>query len=129
MSDSSTDLPAPVGPTIRVWPTSPTCRLSRNGVEPSVLPNRSGGAWKCSSLAGPAQTAERDDVRQVQRRDRRLADVGVGVSGNRPEPGLQRIHPFRHAGEVAALDHLLDQPQLLGCETGSASQTVTVAVT
>ena len=29
-----------------------------NGVEPSVLPKKSGGALKCSSRAGPAQTAE-----------------------------------------------------------------------
>ena len=31
---------------------------SRNGVAPSVLPNSSGGASRCSSRSGPAQTAE-----------------------------------------------------------------------
>jgi len=30
-------MPAPVGPTIRVWPTSPTCSDRRNGVAPLVL--------------------------------------------------------------------------------------------
>jgi hypothetical protein len=30
-------LPAPVGPRMRVWPTSPTARCSRNGVSPVVL--------------------------------------------------------------------------------------------
>ena len=61
---------------------------------------------------------ERDHVRQIQRRDRRLADVGVGMAGDGAEPGLERIHPFRHAGEVAALDHLLHEAELLGGETG-----------
>src|SRR3546814_9053774 len=58
ISASSTDLPAPVGPTIRVWPTSPTCSEKRNGVDPSVLAKNSGGASKCSSRSGPAQTAD-----------------------------------------------------------------------
>ena len=30
----------------------------RNGVDPSVRAKNSGGAWKCSSRSGPAQTAE-----------------------------------------------------------------------
>ncbi len=56
-------------------------------------------------------------MRQVQRRDRRLTDVGVGMAGDGAEPGLERIHSFRHAGEVAALNHLLHQPELFSGET------------
>src|SRR3546814_7126565 len=55
---SSTDFPAPVGPTIRVCPTSPTWSENRNGVDPSVLAKSRGGASKCSSCSGPAQTAD-----------------------------------------------------------------------
>ncbi len=45
-------------------------------------------------------------------------DIGVGVPRQRAEPGFDRIHAFGHAGEVAALDHLLDQPGLLGRDAG-----------
>ena len=51
-------LPAPVGPTTSVWPTSPTCSENRNGVAPSVRAKNSGGASRCSSRSGPAQTAD-----------------------------------------------------------------------
>ena len=57
-SDSSTDLPEPVGPTMKAWPTSPTWRSSRNGVEPRVSAIISGGALRCRFLSGPAHTAE-----------------------------------------------------------------------
>ena len=57
-NESSTDLPAPVGPTTRVWPTSPTCRSSRNGVLPRVSAIIRGGepmygrhAWPVCRLA------------------------------------------------------------------------------
>ena len=57
-SASSTDLPAPVGPTIKAWPTSPTCRSSRNGVLPRVSVIISVGAFKCRFISGPAHTAD-----------------------------------------------------------------------
>ena len=50
---------------------------------------------------------------QVQRRDRRLTDIGVGMSRQRTEPGFHDVDGFHHAGEVAALDDLFDQPQFL----------------
>ncbi|OIQ67939.1 hypothetical protein GALL_504780 [mine drainage metagenome] len=40
------------------------------------------------------------------------------MAGQRPQPGLHRIDAFGHAGEVAALDDLFDQPQLLIGDTG-----------
>lgn len=49
---------------------------------------------------------------QIKRRNRRLADIGVDVSGQAAESGLDRIDGFRHAGEIGALDHLFDQTQL-----------------
>ena len=57
-NESSTDLPEPVGPTTRVWPTSPTCRSSRNGVLPRVSAIISGGASRCRLASGPAHTAD-----------------------------------------------------------------------
>src|SRR5271165_4188260 len=56
---------------------------------------------------------ERDHVSEVQRRDRGLTDVGVSVPGQRAEPGLDGVDSLDHAGEVATLDDLLDQSQLL----------------
>ena len=56
---------------------------------------------------------QRDHMREIERRDRRLADIGVDMAGQRPEPGLDRVDALDHAGEVASLDDLLDQPQLL----------------
>ena len=60
---------------------------------------------------------QRDHVREIERRDRRLADIGVDMAGQRPEPGLHRIDALRHAGEVASLNDLLDQPQFLVGDT------------
>ena len=56
---------------------------------------------------------ERHHVREVERRDRRLADIGVDVAGERSEPRLDGVDALAHAGEVAALDGLLDQTQAL----------------
>ena len=53
---------------------------------------------------------KRDHVGQVQRRDRRLTDIGVGMSRQRTEPGFDDVDGFHHAGEVATLDDLFDQP-------------------
>ena len=48
----------------------------------------------------------------VQRRDRRLADIGVDMPWQAAEPGLDRIHRLNHAGEIAALDDLFDEAEL-----------------
>ena len=40
---------------------------------------------------------ERDHVREIERRDRRLADIGTDVTGQAPEPGLERIDALRNA--------------------------------
>ncbi len=55
---SSTDLPMPVGPTTSVWPTSPMCVTSRNGVAPSVRVTISSGPSRCAFFSGPAHTAD-----------------------------------------------------------------------
>ena len=56
---------------------------------------------------------QRHHVGEVQGRDRRLADIGIDVARQAPKPGLDGVHGLGDAGEVAALDHLLDQAQLL----------------
>ena len=50
---------------------------------------------------------------KVKRRDRRLPDIGIGMSGDRAEPGIDGIDRFGHGREIAALNDLFDQPQLL----------------
>jgi hypothetical protein len=56
---------------------------------------------------------ERHHVSEVEGRDRWLADIGVDMAGKAPEPSFDRVDGLGHAGEVAALDDLFDQPQLL----------------
>ena len=72
---------------------------------------------------------QRNHVGEVEGGDRRLPDIGVDVARQAAEPGFDRVHRLDHAGEVAALDDLLDQAQLFVGDRGSSSQTVTVAVT
>ena len=52
-------------------------------------------------------------MRKIQRGDRRLAHVGVNVTRQAPEPRLDGIRALGNAGEVTALDDLLDEPKLL----------------
>ena len=61
--------------------------------------------------AGPDRR-QRDHMREIEGRDRRLPDVGVDMTRERTEPRLERVHPFDHAGEVTALDDFLDQGEL-----------------
>ena len=69
--------------------------------------------WRSTKMLIPFRPGpdgrERHHVGEVERRDRRLADIGVDVAGETAEPCLDRIHRLAHAGEVAALDGLLDQ--------------------
>ena len=90
------DLPAPVGPTISVWPTSPTCSAEPERRRPSVLREEQRRRLEMLIPFRPGPNRrERDHVREVQGRDRRLADIGVDVAGQRAEPGLDRVHAFR----------------------------------
>ena len=61
---------------------------------------------------------ERHHMREVERRNRRLADVGIDMAGERSEPRLDGVDALAHAGEVAALDGLLDEPQPILGDTG-----------
>ena len=83
---SRVDLPAPVGPKIRVCPTSPTCRFTRNGVAPVVAACRSGGEPGRVERAGvlfPARpdAGQRQQVGQVAGVDQWPADVRDAVAG------------------------------------------------
>ncbi|MNJ59772.1 hypothetical protein D3C77_554700 [compost metagenome] len=55
---------------------------------------------------------------QVERGDQRLADIGVGVAGDRRQPGLHRVEALDDGDETAALDHPLDTAQLLVGDLG-----------
>src|SRR3546814_2015965 len=44
---------------------------------------------------------DRHDMREVERRERRLADICVWVAGKRPQPGFERVQPFGEEGENA----------------------------
>src|SRR6516162_10822044 len=57
-------------------------------------------------------------MRQIKRRDGRLTYIGVDMPRQAAKPGFDRVDGLRHAGEVTALDCLLDEPELL---VGNAS--------
>ncbi len=63
---------------------------------------------------------ERDHVRQIQRRDRRLTHIGVHMPRQRSQPGFHRIQAFHHADEVAPLNDLFDKTKLFGRDAGAA---------
>ena len=53
-----------------------------------------------------------DHVGKIERRDRRLPDIGIGMTGQRAEPGIDRVDGLGHCREIAALNDLLGEPQL-----------------
>ena len=61
---------------------------------------------------------ERDHVGEVEGRDRRLAHIGVDVTRQAAEPSLDRVDAFGDAGEIAALNDLLDEAKLLVGDAG-----------
>ena len=61
---------------------------------------------------------ERDHVGEIEGGNRRLAHIGVSLARQRSKPRFDRIDAFGDAGEIAALDDLLDQPELLGRHAG-----------
>jgi hypothetical protein len=65
-----------------------------------------------SRLAGPHR-GQRNHVRQIQSRDWRLTDVGVNMTRDAAKPGLDRIDRLDHASEIAPLDDLFDEAELL----------------
>ena len=50
---------------------------------------------------------DRDHMREVQRGDRRLADIGVKMAGQGAQPRFERVQGFGDAGEIAPLHDLL----------------------
>ncbi len=107
-------MPAPVGPTTACGRRRRHGWTSRNGVEPSVLPCSSGGRTEMLVPFRPRpHRRKRDHVGEIQSADGRLADIRVGMSGQAAEPGVNRVDRLDHGGEVAALNDLLDQAQLL----------------
>ena len=78
----------------------------------SAKQQRRGLQVMIARLAGPDRR-QRDHMRKIERRQRRLTDIGIDMTRQAAEPGFDGIHALRHAGEVAALDDLLHQAQLL----------------
>ena len=73
----------------------------------------------------------RHQMREVQRRDDRLAHIRIGVARNRRQPRLHGVERFRDRDETSALDDALDHAQLLvgragiGVEYGHGSGDIT----
>src|SRR5690606_15553402 len=58
---------------------------------------------------------QRHQMREIQRMDERLADIGVDMTWERPEPGFDRIDALTDAGEAESVDDALDRADLLVC--------------
>ena len=50
---------------------------------------------------------------EIERGNRRLPDIGVDMARQAAEPGVHGVDGLGHRREVAALDHLLDEAELL----------------
>ena len=70
-------------PTISVWPTSPTCSRIGTASTP-VRAKNSGGPPNAYPVLARPDRRERHHLGEVQRRDRRLADIGETWPGNDP---------------------------------------------
>src|SRR5574337_1838453 len=60
---------------------------------------------------------ERHHVREVESRDGWLTNIGVDVTRQRTQPRLDGVDPLAHAGEIAALNGLLDEAKTLVGDT------------
>ena len=61
---------------------------------------------------GP-ERCQRRHMGEIDRVQQRLADIGIGLARQRPEPGLHRVDALRHAGKPAPPDHALDGADLV----------------
>src|SRR3546814_3477152 len=57
---------------------------------------------------------QRNQVREVQGVDERLADVGVDMAWQAAEPDLDRVHRLADGGGAAEVDDALHRADLLG---------------
>ena len=71
------------------------------------------GKTEGSTPFRPAHTADNGIIWA-----RLSVEIGVGMSGDRAQPGIYGIDGFRHGREVTAMNDLLDQTQLLVSHTG-----------
>ncbi len=56
---------------------------------------------------------QRHEVRQIQRMDDGLADIGVNMAGQRTQPGFHRIDALTDGREPEPVDDALNRPNLL----------------
>jgi hypothetical protein len=65
---------------------------------------------------------------KVERMDQRLPDIGIDLSRQAGEPGLDRIDGFADAGEAQAVDDTFDRADLVLDALAVTSITVMVVV-
>ncbi len=56
---------------------------------------------------------QRHEVSEVERMDKRLADIGIGLAGQRRQPRLDRVHALADGGEAKPVDDPLDGTNLV----------------
>ena len=95
---------------------------------PDILDVKRQPEWRCSfclrkeqrrpvevvvALGSRPDGGQRNQVSEVEGRERRLPDIGVDVAGQAAEPSLHRVNGLGDAGEVAALDDLFCEAEFL----------------
>src|SRR3546814_7898295 len=56
---------------------------------------------------------QRNHVSEIERRDRRLPDIGVDMARQRAKPGVGGVDRLRHRGEVAEIGRATSELQSL----------------
>lgn len=93
------------------------------------MPKKSGALRNAHRGLARPDRRKRIPVGQVQARERRLADVGIGVPRQRAKPGFERVRSSGMQVDSSPWITLLDEAKVLVGQTRASSQTVMVAVT
>ncbi len=113
------DLPAPVGPKIRVVSNVANVQIDPKGCRAGCRGMQERRrAWRVERagvfLAARPDTGKRQQVGQIAGVDQRPADIREGVPWQRTKPRFHGVHRFDPRGEPFALDFPDDQPGAFG---------------
>src|SRR3546814_9135496 len=68
---------------------------------------------RISDWSSDVCSSDLHEVREIQRVDERLSDIGIGLSGQRRQPCLDRVHALADRREAESIHDPLDLPDLI----------------
>ena len=111
---SSTDLPAPVGPTTRRVADIADMQIEPERRAAARLRHHQRRRVQVPvGLRPRPHGRDRHHVSEIEGVHDRLAHIGVGVAGQAAEPGLDRVQGLADGDEAAPVDDALDGQQLI----------------